>query len=71
MSAASLYLCLRALDRSAEWGKDEQDQEALAAQKAFLLVLRAEVAPFNGVPPTPNQRAAVGVHASVPASTAG
>jgi transcriptional regulator with XRE-family HTH domain len=51
------------LDRIA--GYDEQDQEGLAEYVEVLRDLRAETDPFDVVPPSKEQRAALAVHASV------
>ena len=64
----------RSLDNLKKWktgeeGYIEQDQETLAKQEAFLLALRAETDPFDVVPPSKEQRAALAAHASV--ATAG
>lgn len=56
----------RAIDQAARWGREEQDQEALAAYKAFLLALRAETDPFDLLPPSRERRAALIGDASVP-----
>jgi len=60
----------RALDNLAKFeageeGYIEQDQETLAVQKAFLLALRAETDPFDVVPPSKDQRAAMITYAGV------
>ena len=60
----------RALDRLEKWeageeGYEEQDQATLATQKAFLHALRAETDPFDVVPPSKEQRAALVGDASV------
>lgn len=60
----------RALDNlekfeAGEEGYIEQDQETVAVQKAFLLALRADTDPFDVVPPSKDQQAAMITYAGV------